>query len=218
MKRSVTGRLLGRVMGKLQKMQAGYDTPFIEELAAVLGPRGLMRWAGDVVNLIAILEKRYGASEAQLLIGLAAIWNGCHFCSVGHVYAGNLLWFRDRNKLLPLDERELPALGILRDEHLLGRIVGRLERDPDTAGLRDAVRRMFELRTGARTVTDTDDSILRATADSWDLINECSIVVGIDAPARDVPPLAPIAKDMDLRRRYAEARGRPAEAGPGKWG
>jgi hypothetical protein len=205
-------------MGRLQRMQAGYDTPFIEELASVLGPRGLFRWVKDVTKTIELLQRRFGEAEAQLLIGLAATWNGCQFCSVGHVYAGNLLWFRRYGRLLPLDERDVPALAKHTDDEMLAEVLRRLSGDPDTSAIQTALRCMFELKMGTRQPTSADDDILSAAIASWNLINECSILVGIDAPAQDVPPLWPIAKDKELRLRYAEARGRPGAGGKGKWG
>jgi hypothetical protein len=205
-------------MGRLQRIQAGYDTPFIEELAVVLGPRSFFRWAQDVTKTIELLQKRFGEAEAQFLIGWAATWNGCQFCSVGHVYAGNLLWFRRHGRLFPLDERDVPALATHTDAEMLAEILRRLAPDPDTSAVQAALRRMFELKMGTPQPAGADDDILRATIASWDLINECSILVGIDAPVNEVPPLWPIAKDKQLRRLYAEARGRPGAGERGKWG
>lgn len=205
-------RLLARVLNYLQEKKSGYDTPFVEEWIRTAGTKGFFEHAQRLEATINAATELYGATTAQMLISLAALWNGCWYCGVGHMFAANLQLFRDEKVLGPLDEREVPAIGHLTDEEALARLLEifaetRFER------MRALMQRQYAIKTGTAEGTTPDDDALLAILTAWDILNEASITSGIDLqdPAI-VPPLCDLAKDRQLRAEYRAARKEAAGA------
>jgi len=148
------------------------------------------------------MTRAVGEGEAHLLSSFASFWNGCDYCTYGHMLAHNLHWYHDTQKLFPLDEQEV-TLALMRrsDDEVLAE-VRRVLGAPEYASRLTRVEALAKVRAGelAQPPTDEQKLLLRCLA-MYDWVNECSIVVG--APA---PPLGPIARNKDLRRRYDEAR------------
>jgi hypothetical protein len=196
----VAVRMLARASEVVSRWQRGYAVPFGAEMIYTMGFRGLASAGKQLDASAKAITRVFGDRDGQLLMGMAAMWNGCTFCSVGHVYAANLYHFRDGGALLPLDEREVTGLQRQRD----GEVVDELRRRfaeplPRTCAL---LSRQFELKRGAQDVTDDDDGLRLALA-AWDWLNECTIT----SDQREVPPLCILAKDKALIERYRAARG-----------
>lgn len=189
----------------VSRITFGYWPAFTQELVRTYGMDGVKQWGEAVEGALEGLNSRFGEEAAQLLIGLAAVWNACSYCTIGHLYALNVLYFRRTGRLFPIDEREVPGWYVLTDEALIDRVARRLD-DEEHAHLLPLVRRQFQLRTAGPEVAESEDdqAIVRANA-AWDLVNECTIMI----VAEDIPPLHPgAARARGVQKAYALKRGR----------
>lgn len=189
----------------MTRLAYGYRTPLAEEAVRSMGVSGYLRWAKGIARTLDALTRRYGAVDAQFVIGFAGLWIGCGFCGVGHIFAGNLLLFRDHGVLSPLDNAVLRDLYETRDDEALDKIRGLLD-DPRYERLRGLIERQYALRGGAPTNSTEDDDYMLAALAAWDWMTECSIANGLDVPPEEVPPLDVVARDRQLRDRYEAAR------------
>ena len=184
----------------------GYALPFTDDIVRSFGVRGaaveLLRYR----RVAAALGARYGDRDAHLLLGFAALWNGCGYCSVGHVYASNLHRFREQNLLFPIDQDEAERLQHMTDQQAMDRVRELLRGDSRYARVLALLERQFKLKRGEAEGSTDDDAYLKACNAALDLSNECSILAGIDADPHEVPPLSPLSRDYLLRHRYEAAR------------
>jgi hypothetical protein len=193
-------RLLARASEVVSKWQRGYAVPFGAEMIYTMGFRGVAKAGKQLDQSAKAITKVFGDRDGQLLMGMAALWNGCTFCSVGHVYAANLYHFRDTGSLLPLDEREVTSLQRQRDREVIDELSQRFAAPlPRTATL---LARQFALKSGSTNGVTEDDDGLRLALAAWDWLNECTIT----SDRAEVPPLCILAKDKALLERYHAAR------------
>lgn len=201
-------KALATGMNLVNERTAGYKAPFIEEAFQSLGTQGFFRWAGQVTQVVKRLEAEYGGAHAQHIIAFTALWNGCEFCSVGHLYTGNLLLFAETGALFPIAETEVPRLRQLTDDEGLAELRTRLG-GTQHGLLLQLLERVYALKAGTADESSPDTPVLRAAISAWDWTNECSIsTLGI----RDVPALTEINKDTALKERYRAAREQAARA------
>jgi hypothetical protein len=157
------------------------------------------------VEVLERLNLRYGERDAQLLVSFAAHWNGCSYCSSGHLLASNLIRYRDEGVIFPIDVDEAAQMRSMPDMEVIERIRVLLA-DAAYARTVALLLRQYALKAGTAQGKMDDDLLLRTTSAAWDLMNEFSITLGIDIDPSDVPALAPVGRDEALRRRYEEAR------------
>lgn len=204
-KLSFAERLGSTAIGWISRLTVGYWPAFTREMVRTYGLDGVERWGRAVEKTINTLSERYGDETAQGLIAMAAMWNGCAYCTTGHLYAVNLLYFKRTGELFPIDEREVPRWYTLTDERLVDRIVGRLEGDA-FADLARLIRRQYRMRLEGDALEPTeDDAFIELANAAFDLVNECSIVI----EAANVPPLHEgAARNRGVQKAYAQKRGR----------
>lgn len=192
------------VFGNLfTRMTMGYVQPImIEEMIRTFGVGGYMRWAKAAEGVMKLMGGRHDDAIAQLMLGLAAMWNGCTWCGQGHIKAHNVMRHKERGEMFPLDENAIMPLQRLRDSEVLARL-RELLADPKYATELRLIERQYELKSLTATGTDDDDDMLRASIAAWDWATECSIMVPPDVV---VPATAPIGKDKKACRAYDEAR------------
>lgn len=197
-------RLALRLIDTLSALYLGFKPPVNEEAFRTLGVRGYMRWSGATGRVMKLLAARLGEAESQFVIGFAGLWLGCGYCGAGHIHAGNLILFRDRGVLTPLDDAALRELYDTADAAALPRL-RQLLAAPEYERLLGLVVRLYELRAGSPPAGE-DDQLLLLALSCWDWVTECTIVVGLEIPFETVPPLTPLARDRGLLRRYEAAR------------
>lgn len=186
-------------------MSYGYvQTIMTEEMIRTFGIGGYMRWAKAATTVLKELGGRYDDAIAQLLLGVAAMWNGCTWCGQGHIKAHNVMRFKESGELFPLDEADIIPLQRMRDEEVLARLRVLLS-DPKHATVLRLIERQYALKTLTAEGTTDDDEFLRASIAAWDWATECSIMVPSDVV---VPATAPVGKDKETCQRYDEARAR----------
>jgi hypothetical protein len=197
--------VVGRLLRKTVHLMEGYDPLFLDDFAQMLGAAGIVRWMGQLAAVVKRAEQRYGTETTQYLAGVAAMWNGCGYCGVGHIYAANVQRHKDKGELSPIDEREVKALQHLDDRALLEELERRLTANGDSELWR-LLERQYLLKQNRAEGETEDDPYLQAISACWDLVNECSIFAGYDLAPEQVPPLSGIARDKDAIARYRAAR------------
>lgn len=145
--------------------------------------------------------KTFGGVRTHLLCSTISLINGCHYCTVGHAYALQLIYLRERDELFPLDEREISQLQGLDRAELRARLTSTL----GLAGLAEElpwVERVFELTAGQQPRADRDDSRIAHLVRMFAVLNACGIA-GLVEPdqAHD-----PVNRDTALIERYRQLR------------
>lgn len=194
-------------IGWISRITFGYWPAFTRELVRTYGMDGVKQWGEAVEGAVEGLTNRWGEETGQLIIAMAAVWNGCSYCTTGHLYALNVLYFKRTGRLFPIDEREVPRWYTMTDDRLVDRICERLA-DDEFVDMIPLVRRQYQIRTTGLDgdLSDDDKLIVKANA-AWDLVNECSIVI----ETNQIPPLHPgAARARGVQKAYARKRGRDA--------
>jgi hypothetical protein len=155
---------------------------------------------------LALLGKRFGEAQAQQIVGFAGLFNGCRFCGIGHNLTANMMIFRERKVLYPIDEADVPHLQTLRDEEILAHFRERLA-GTEFASDMAIYERMLALRNGTTSDAHENDLYLKAALDLWVWNNECSIEVGLDIEPEKVPAFLNWPTKDAVYRAYREARG-----------
>ena len=202
-KLSLGQRITAVVFGDLYTRFAfGYvNNAFSSEMVRTYGIGGFFRWAGAATKAIALLESRFGAMEAQLLVGTAALLNGCTWCGQGHVLAANIIHHKATGALFPIDDREVNALQRMPDPELLAHLATLLVDHPKVLA---HIQRQYELKSLRGQESGPDDAALSASIAVWDWATECSII--LDMAVGTVPPTSAIGKDTAAVAAYHEAR------------
>ncbi len=193
-------------MRALTKVSAGYDMgPIQEEMVRIHGMRGTLRLMKLGADVTSTLAGAVGDYTAQTLIGIAALWNGCRYCVIGHIYSANLHLYEKTGKIGPLDEESLIDLMYMTDtesyEALREAFSG-----PEDAELWGLIDRMFQLRFHDLTPREGNDDLLKATLAYWEWLNECTIILGVDAKPGNVPALGYMRPSAELIQGYEKAR------------
>lgn len=190
----------------------GYEVPFIEELVRTYGLRRIAAWGSRMGRVREDVHRRWGHRDGQTLIAFAAFWEGCTVCSRGHLYAANLLRFREDGSLFPLHHTQLRALQARPDAEVLAWLEEHLA--PTHPGLLATLQRLYALRAAHALPESADDHLLHDILEAWGIMADCSVTVDPD----DVPALhAAVTRDTALQQRYAEAVARsraPRAAAP----
>jgi hypothetical protein len=190
----------------MARLGAGYDMgPIADEMVRTNGVRGamrLMKLGGDVTKS---LTDGLGDYTAQILIGIAALWNGCRYCSIGHIYSANLFWFENEGALGTFDENELIGLMYMTDDESYEELK-KMFAGPEHARTWHLIDRMFQLRFRELDPSEETDDLLKAALAYWDWLNECTIILGIDAKPGNVPALGYMHPSAELIEKYGRAR------------
>lgn len=202
---SLSQRWFVSLLRAMTRFGAGYDMqPIQEEMVRTLGVGGTMKLMKLGAEVTSRLAHVVGDYTAQTVIAVAAMWNGCRYCVIGHNYSANLFRFRDVGLLGPLDEADLVGMMSLTDKETLAVLRDKFETsEPRTWHL---LERMYQLRFQAITPVEPEDQLLKATLAYWEWLNECTIVLGIDARPDNVPALGFMRPPAKLLRDYHHAR------------
>lgn len=182
-------------------MSIGYYVDFDEELVRQHGIKGLITWGKSTRDAFDEIVASLGVERAHLVAAFASFFNGCDYCSWGHIFALNLLYLERTGKLYPLDETEVLDLMKQGDTLVFEELRARLSGNPEYAEDLRLLERQHALRTLSEGPASDEDRILMRSITLFEWVNECSIVV--NAPA---PPMDPIAKKKALLARYAALR------------
>ncbi|MFC4948374.1 hypothetical protein [Pseudonocardia sp. GCM10023141] len=156
-----------------------------------------------IVNMPRYLSTLHalGPLRTHLACVAVSLHNGCVYCSFGHTFAIELLYFRERNRLFPLDRHVLSEWIDLEPRQLSAQ----LHRVLQEAGLHAEaiwVDRALALASGSIQPVDRTEARLARLVQIISRMNEVAIAYGV-APdeAHDT-----INKDVALKERYATVR------------
>lgn len=204
-KLSLKTRLTRRVastMGVMMERAVGYQTPILmREMFEHYGFFKSMQVGRHVSKAIEHVVQRYGDRDAQLLIGFAALWKGCSFCSVGHTLAANLHHLQNTGQLFPISEDNIHDIRVLRDKEAMAQVSMQLSA-PEYDRIRGLLERQLKLILDTAEGETSDDPSLRVANAAWDFVVECSLFENTE----NIPPLSPIAKDKAILARYRHMR------------
>jgi len=193
-------------MRALTRVSAGYDMgPIQEEMVRIHGMRGTLRLMKLGAEVTSTLTGAVGDYTAQTLIGIAALWNGCRYCVIGHIYSANLHMFKETGNVGPLDEESLIDLMYMTDTESYEALAKSFS-GPEDAELWRLIDRMFQLRFHDLTPREGNDDLLKATLAYWEWLNECTIILGVDAKPGRVPALGYMRPAAELIQKYDKAR------------
>ncbi len=204
----MAGRAAAMAMGWMMYLALGTRPPWVEEIIRTHGIAGLKRFNNAVTGALDELTEHFGERDAQALLAINALWNGCSYCSYGHLLVMNLLYFEKTGRLSPVPETRLLEWQKSDDRDIMDELEQRLVGE-EFAILCSALRLSFNLRMGgAESLGDSFERepvvrILRRYQAAWTLVNECTIV----DESLVIPPLHPrLSRDHDLLRAYRQAR------------
>ncbi|MEM7153726.1 MAG: hypothetical protein AAF799_12840 [Myxococcota bacterium] len=196
-------RMALRMMGSFERRTYGYQTPFVAELVRTHGMGGMFGIGRAITKVVNDLDKAFGTEPANLLLGILGLWNGCSWCSVGHIRAANLLRFARTGEPYAIDERKVPEWKTMDFDALEDHLVELVGRDSDEARL---IRAAAAIQDDRETDFPERELVQRAVH-AWALVNDCSITLTYDLDPAVVPALLPKdAADQDARDRYLALR------------
>ncbi|MEZ4384450.1 MAG: hypothetical protein R3A79_24185 [Nannocystaceae bacterium] len=199
-------RTVASAIRMMARLGAGYDMgPIADEMVRTNGVRGAMRLMKFGAEVTEVLSKAVGDSTAQTLIGIAALWNGCRYCVIGHIYSANLHLFEKEGALGPLDEHELIDLMYMTDDESYEALKAIFAASSD-ARTWHLIDRMYQLRFHDIDPAEGEDDLLKATLAYWEWLNECTIILGVDAKPGSVPALGYMRPSAELVAKYGRAR------------
>lgn len=197
-------RMLLKLMNSGNRAQLGFNHPFLESVVRASGFRGTIAFMRDVGGTVAELEKHYGLLVANLIMAFAGLWNGCPYCSVGHFYAANLLFFKSTGRLYPIAESDVPELQVMTYDQSMERTRQLLSSEELAEHFR-IIERLFQLYTAAEIKTE-EDRLLTAALASWGWLNECSVPITYDMQVQEIPAILDKKERELVVNRYRAAR------------
>lgn len=201
---SFAERLIFKFMVAGQKAQFGFSHPFLENLVRTSGVKGSLAFMRIIPATIGAMEKMFGPLLGNLIMAFTALWNGCPYCGVGHLYAANVLYFQATGLLYPIAEHEIYDLQRMTYEDLLAYVRKQLTSDEHIEHMR-VIDRLFQIYNG-ETPTNDEDKVLSAAIGSWGWLNECSIPVTYDLKLEEIPVMLPAKNREAMVARYRAAR------------
>lgn len=146
--------------------------------------------------------KKWGPIRTHLVSTVLSTLQGCAYCTYGHAYALQLHYFKQTNRLFPLDESALIELHGLPEEDIFKRLGDALT----DAGLPDEIEVLnkiaaFREQIPTGRISKEDEYMLHLMT-MFSTLNYCGI-------KRQVAPDEahdPINRDVQLRESYAAKR------------
>ncbi len=179
----------------------GFPPSLMAPIVQQLGPGPALRWFVSNMPRYERTLRAFGGLRTHLMCTAISLVNGCGYCTFGHAYAFELIYFRERGRLFPLDEDALDALRgqsafVIRD-----RLIEALEQ----AELHSEIHwleRALALAVDGQWPTDRDEMRVAHLVRMFSVLNS----VGIDRQISPDEAHDPANKDRILKWRYATRR------------
>jgi hypothetical protein len=193
-------RLATGLLGGITRMLWGTPPLLLPEIVEHLGAFGALRWFAKNLPEYEAILKDWGPLRTHLLCIEASLLNGCSYCIHAHAYAFELYYFREKQRLFPLDEHQLVELRDGSDSEL-ERTLKTALREADLKDEEALFDRLLALQFEGKAVDVADRRILHLLK-MFEMLNFC----GIDSRTPFDHAHDRINKDTELKLRYAEAR------------
>jgi len=180
--------------------------PIMEAYLDIHGVRGFMAYAklyDAIVNELA--EVFGGPFEAQVIVAMAGFFNGCRFCTIGHLKAANLILYRDEERLSPIDEFYMVDLMYKTDEEVLEQLLAWMDGQERFERLSEALVGLYRMRFGDVEPSTDEEFLLVSAVAMWEWTNECTINMGADSTYEN-QVASGFSAGASLKRAYFGAR------------
>lgn len=194
-------RLVVGMLEAICRMLWGFPPRMIPFIIASAGTvRGLWWFATNMPRYLATLHA-LGPIRTHLACVVISLHNGCVYCAFGHAYAVELLYFRERGRLFPLDARTLSEWTELEPRRLAAKLHVVLQE----AGLHVEalwVDRTLGLATGEQRPVDAEEVRLAHLVRMVGRMNEVAIANAVEPDqAHDT-----VNKNWALKEHHAALR------------
>lgn len=198
-------RLATGLLEGLGKEFWGFTPRLAPIIVEQLGPVRAVSWfAGNLPRYEHTL-RAMGPLRTHLVCMAISLHNGCRYSSYGHALAAELIYFRRRGRLLPVDAAGLTEWTELSGCELRDRLCDLLQR----AELHVEViwiDRTLALAGGTQWAVDHDEVRIAHLVRMFAVLNAIAIIGKVEPDeAHD-----PINKDASLKVQYSALRGTPA--------
>lgn len=177
-------------------------------MAPIVAQLGALRALGWFVRNMPRYERTLralGPLRTHLACALISLYNGCRYCSYGHLYAVELIYLERRGTLFPLDARSVSEWIGLRPADLRRRMVDVLQR----ADLHREVLWVdatLALASGSQRPVDAPEARIAHLVSMFRVLNDVGIAGSVEPDeAHDQ-----LNKNLGLKARHLELRGTPA--------
>ena len=194
-------RLAVRGLEALCRLMWGFPPTIIRLIVDEMGPVRAIGWFAAHMPRFLISRAVLGPVRVHLACIVVSLRNGCAYCAHGHVYALELLYFRQHGRLFPLDAHALDEWYHLDDRTLRNRFRTVLA----SAGMHTEaiwVDRMVALADGSQAPVAASEARLAHVMRMADTASRI-------AAARDAAPDEahdPVNKDSAVKARHAALR------------
>ncbi|MGI5130718.1 hypothetical protein ACQEVB_28200 [Pseudonocardia sp. CA-107938] len=193
------GGLVVRLIGRMCSAMWGFTPDVIPEIVVAMGAWRAIGWF--MANFPRYLVTLYvlGPIRTHLACLAISLVNGCTYCAYGRAHALELIYLRDRGRLLPVDAYTLSSWHDVPLRELSARLRGMLEE----AGLHAEViwvERTIAFSTGDADPINPSEARLAHLCRMLGTMNRIAIAAGVQPDqAHDM-----INKDVALKARLAE--------------
>jgi hypothetical protein len=167
-----------------------------------LGPLRAVAWFVRNMPQYERTLKVFGPVRTHLMAVVISLYNGCRYCAYGHGYALELVYFRDRDRLFPVDAPTLASWIGLPAAELRDRLCTVLQ----MAGLHVEVLwvdQVLALATGTQRPIDAEEARLDHLVRMFAVLNS----IGIRSQTPPDEAHDPVNRDSGLKARHAALRG-----------
>jgi alkylhydroperoxidase family enzyme len=197
-------RFAVRVLERIGRHLWGFPPHLMGPIVTQLGALPALAWFVRNMPRYERTLRALGPLRTHLACTLISLYNGCRYCSFGHVYAVELIYLDQHDKLFPLDARSVPEWIGLHPHELRRRMVDVLQQ----AELHSEVRWVdttLALASGAQRPVDAQEARIAHLVSMFRVLNDVGIAHGVEPDeAHD-----PLNKDTGLKARHHELRGAP---------
>jgi hypothetical protein len=198
-------RLATGLLERLGKEYWGFPPRLAPIIVEQLGPVRTVSWFANNLPRYGHTRRTMGPLRLHLICMAISLHNGNRYSSYGHAYAAELIYFRKRGRLMPVDARALSEWIDLPPGELRDRLCDVLQR----AELHVEViwvDRTLALTTGEQWPVDQDEARIVHLVRMFAVLDAISITGKVEPDeAHD-----PINKDTALKIQHAALRGTPA--------
>ena len=195
-------RFAVRVLERLGQQLWGFPPRLMAPIVGQLGALRALAWFVRNMPRYERTVRTLGPLRTHLACTLISLYNGCRYCSFGHLYAVELIYLEQHSTLFPLDARSVPEWIGLHPTDLRRRMVDVLQQ----AELHSEVLWVdatLALASGAQRPVDAQEARIAHLVSMFRVLNDVGIANNVEPDeAHD-----PLNKNVRLKSRHHELRG-----------
>ncbi|GAA5136517.1 hypothetical protein [Pseudonocardia adelaidensis] len=198
-------RVAVRVLEGLGKRLWGFPPRLMAPIVSQLGAVQALGWFVRNMPRYERTLRSLGPLRTHLVCTLISLYNGCRYCSFGHLYAVELIYLDQRGRLFPVDARSVEDWIGLSPPELRRRMVDVLQQ-ADLHGEVLWVDSALALASGSQRPVDAQEARIAHLASMFRVLNDVGIARRVEPDeAHD-----PLNKNARLKERHRELRASPA--------